>query len=104
MSTSRPGAAWPFLASATPGFKTTLVQPVSLASKRLYASGAWSSGSSYDTKNEGLALPVSMSFNDYWIPVIRASLELTRNHSERTIELLQRSAPYETTPCVSCSS
>ena len=95
MSTSRPGAAWPFLASATPGFKTTLVQPVSLASKRLYASGAWSSGSSYDTKNEGLALPVSMSFNDYWIPVIRASLELTRNHSERAIELLQRSAPYE---------
>src|SRR5579862_5060327 len=36
-----------------------------------------------------------MSFNDYWIPVIRASLELTRNHSERAIELLQRSAPYE---------
>jgi len=27
--------------------------------------------------------------------VIRASVELSRNHAERAIELLQRSAPYE---------
>jgi len=39
--------------------------------------------------------PLDTLINDYWIPVIRASVELTRNHSERAIELLQRSAPYE---------
>jgi len=39
--------------------------------------------------------PLDTLINDYWIPVIRASVELSRNHAERAIELLQRSAPYE---------
>ena len=39
--------------------------------------------------------PRDTLINDFWIPVIRASVQLSRNHAERAIELLQRSAPYE---------
>jgi eukaryotic-like serine/threonine-protein kinase len=39
--------------------------------------------------------PLDTLVNDYWVPVIRASVELGRHHPEQAIELLQPAAPYE---------
>jgi tetratricopeptide (TPR) repeat protein len=39
--------------------------------------------------------PLDTLINDYWLPVIRASEELSRNHAERAVEVLQPTAPYE---------
>jgi serine/threonine protein kinase/Tfp pilus assembly protein PilF len=41
------------------------------------------------------SLPSSTTMNSYWIPVIRASIQLDRRNLEKTIDLLQVAAPYE---------
>ena len=33
--------------------------------------------------------------NHYWLPVIRANIELRRNHPDRAIQLLEQVAPYD---------
>jgi eukaryotic-like serine/threonine-protein kinase len=39
--------------------------------------------------------PLDTLLNDYWIPVISASIEIARNNPARAIEVLERAAPYE---------
>ena len=39
--------------------------------------------------------PLDTLINDYWVPVIRASEELSRNHTEQAMAALQLTAPYE---------
>jgi DNA-binding winged helix-turn-helix (wHTH) protein/tetratricopeptide (TPR) repeat protein len=39
--------------------------------------------------------PLDTLVNDYWLPVIRAGVELDRRHPERAIEILEPAMPYE---------
>jgi DNA-binding winged helix-turn-helix (wHTH) protein/tetratricopeptide (TPR) repeat protein len=39
--------------------------------------------------------PLDTLVTDYWIPVIRASVAISRNNPARAIEILQSAAPYE---------
>jgi DNA-binding winged helix-turn-helix (wHTH) protein/tetratricopeptide (TPR) repeat protein len=39
--------------------------------------------------------PLDTLVNDYWLPVIRASVELDRRHAERAIRILEPAMPYE---------
>jgi tetratricopeptide (TPR) repeat protein len=39
--------------------------------------------------------PQDTLVNSYWLPVIRAAIELSRNHGDKAIEVLQATGPYE---------
>jgi eukaryotic-like serine/threonine-protein kinase len=39
--------------------------------------------------------PLNTVINYYWLPTIRAAIEIDRNHPARAIEVLQAAAPYE---------
>ena len=39
--------------------------------------------------------PLNTVLNSYWLPTIRASIELCRNHPDKAVELLQASSAYE---------
>jgi serine/threonine protein kinase/tetratricopeptide (TPR) repeat protein len=39
--------------------------------------------------------PEDTLVHSYWLPVIRAAIELSRNHGDKAIEFLQAAAPYE---------
>jgi eukaryotic-like serine/threonine-protein kinase len=39
--------------------------------------------------------PLDTLMQNYWIPAIRASIELNRKHADKAIELLQAALPYE---------
>src|SRR2546425_11215956 len=39
--------------------------------------------------------PLNTMLNHYWLPVIRACIELRGNHPDRVISLLEQTAPYD---------
>jgi eukaryotic-like serine/threonine-protein kinase len=39
--------------------------------------------------------PLNTVLNSYWLPTIRAAIELNRNHADRAVELLQSASTYE---------
>ena len=39
--------------------------------------------------------PLSTTINGYWLPTIRAAIEINRQNPEKAIEILQTAAPYE---------
>jgi tetratricopeptide (TPR) repeat protein len=39
--------------------------------------------------------PLNTVLNGFWLPTIRASIELSRNHPDKAVELLRAASPYE---------
>ncbi len=39
--------------------------------------------------------PRSTLMQNYWLPAIRASIELQKNNAEKAVELLEQTVPYE---------
>jgi len=39
--------------------------------------------------------PLDTVINGYWLPIIRATIEINRGHPSKVIELLQAATPYE---------
>lgn len=39
--------------------------------------------------------PLSTPLDGYWLPTIRASIELKRKHPDKAVDLLQEALPYE---------